>query len=88
MAYRSPRQSVGCRGYDGTAHLLPVYEVDLSVDDPRWPADVAGSFPGLLVIGVGRGDADGEDCEILLGRDVLSAWHLHLDGRNSLYTVT
>jgi hypothetical protein len=90
-AYRCPRQSVGCKGYYGTTHLLPVYEVNLSVDDSRWPDGVADSFPGLLVIGVGRdddGSAGGEDCEVLLGRDILSAWHLHLDGRNSHYTVT
>lgn len=91
-AYHRPRQAVGCRGYDGTRHLLPVYEVDLSVEDPRWPEDVEAHFPALPVLGVGGSD-DGEvkganDCEVLLGRDILAAWHLHLDGRNSHYSVT
>jgi len=91
-AYRRPRQVVVCQSYDGSRRLLPVYEVDLSVDDPRWPDGVEAEFLATLVVGVsGSGDNEmngADDCEVLLGRDVLSAWHLHLDGRSSHYTVT
>jgi hypothetical protein len=88
-AFRRPRQVVACRGYDGTTRLLPLYEVDLSVDDPRWPEDVESQFSSCLVVAVTT-DVDSEHsaCEVLLGRDILAAWHLHLDGRNSRYTVS
>lgn len=88
-AYRHPRQVAGCKGYDGTRRLLPVYAVDLCVDDRRWPEDVPHEFTSTVVVGVSGGDDSAEDDgEILLGRDILAAWHLHLDGRSSHYTVT
>jgi hypothetical protein len=88
-AYRHPRQVAGCRGYDGTIRVLPVYEVDLSIDDPRWPDEVETAFASTVVVGVScEGRASRDDTEVLLGRDVLAAWHLHLDGRNGHYTVT
>jgi hypothetical protein len=86
-AYRLPRRTAACKGYDGTRRVLPMYEVDLFVEDPGWPAEVGAEFESAMVLAVGDGNSDGA-CEVLLGRDILAAWHLHLDGRNSRYTVT
>jgi len=71
-----------CTAYDGHASIWPVFVVGIAVIDPRWPPDVERRFEAIDVLGV-NGPA-----EVLLGRDVLSAWHLHLDGRSSHYTVT
>jgi hypothetical protein len=88
-AYRHPRQVARCRAYDGTQRLLPVYEVNLTVDDPRWPAEVEMEFLSTTVVGISAGaDAEDEYCEVLLGRDLIAAWRLHLDGRNNCYSVT
>ena len=71
-----------CVAYDGRPQVWPVFLVSLAVVDPRWPKGVARRFEAIDVL-----DVDGPT-EVLLGRDVLSAWHLHLDGPNSRYTVT
>lgn len=81
QANRTNRER-GCAGYDGQVMSWPVFIVTLAIADPRWPDDVTLSFEAIDVLGV-----DGP-AEVLLGRDVLSAWHLHLDGRSSHYTVT
>ena len=81
QANRTNRERV-CAGYDGQAMVWPVFIVAVAIADPRWPDDVTLSFEAIDVLGV-----DGP-AEVLLGRDILSAWHLHLDGRNSHYTVT
>ncbi len=70
-----------CRACDGERREWPVFEVDLTIVDPRWPDDVQRKFQRLLVLGV-----DGP-AEVLIGRDVLAAWQLHLDGPQSRYSV-
>lgn len=71
-----------CAAYDGRTEVWPVFVVSIAVVDPRWPEGVERRFEAIDVLGV-----DGPS-EVLLGRDVLAAWHLHLDGPNSRYTVT
>jgi predicted aspartyl protease len=71
-----------CAAYDGRTEVWPVFVISVAVVDPRWPNGVARQFEAIDVLGV-----DGQ-AEVLLGRDILAAWHLHLDGRNSRYTVT
>lgn len=70
-----------CLAYDGSAREWPLYEVHLTIADDRWPDDVQREFRDLLVLGV-----EGQT-EVLLGRDVLAAWQLHLDGPQSRYSV-
>ncbi|MFO8081175.1 MAG: hypothetical protein R6V07_12855, partial [Armatimonadota bacterium] len=60
----------------------PLYEVTVRVCDERWPDGIERQFDNALVLGV-EGQA-----EVLLGRDILAAWHLHLDGPNSRYRVS
>jgi len=86
-AYRLPRQTATCKGYDGTRRVLPIYQVDLSVDHPQWPDEVTWEFRSALVLGVGKAVTEAQ-YEVLLGRDILAAWHLHLDGPNGRYSVT
>ncbi len=74
-------QIASCVAYDGLSAEWPVFEVNLEVVDARWPEDVQREFRQVLVLGV-----DGQ-AEVLLGRDVLAAWYLHLDGPNSRYSV-
>ena len=81
QANRTNRERV-CAGYAGQVMVWPVFIVAVAIADPRWPDDVTLSFEAIDVLGV-----DGP-AEVLLGRDILSAWHLHLDGRSSRYTVT
>ncbi len=71
-----------CQSYDGQQCEWPIYEVTLRVADDRWPDDVEREFDRILVLGV-NGQA-----EVLLGRDILAAWSLQLDGPNSRYTVS
>jgi len=94
-ASRSFRR-VTCRAYDGVAAQWPVYLVDLQVVDPRWPPNVEARFDVLEVLGVGPPTPHAEDADlesgvadphVLLGRDVLAAWRLHLDGPQSRYSV-
>lgn len=75
------RTTATCRGYDGEPREWPVFEVGLRVTDSRWPDAMQREFRDLLVLGV-----EGQS-EVLLGRDVLAAWHLHLDGPQSRYSV-
>jgi hypothetical protein len=49
--------------------------------DVRWPEGAGREFERALVLGI-----EGET-EVLLGRDVLAAWCLHLDGPQSRYSV-
>jgi len=98
-AYQLTGRTARCRGYDGATALLPLFEVDLAVDDPRWPDDLRVRFERLLVLGVTApsqpdGDsagassrASGSAPEVLIGLDVLAAWRLHLDGPQSRYSV-
>lgn len=79
-AIRSGR-TVSCQSYDGEERRWPLYEVTLHITDDRWPARVEALFEDTLVIGV-----EGQT-EILLGRDILAAWHLHLDGPKARYAV-
>ncbi|MEA3403362.1 MAG: hypothetical protein U9R79_19115 [Armatimonadota bacterium] len=72
---------VSCRSYDGRKREWPLYEVTLHVTDDRWPDGVRRLFKNTLALGV-AGPA-----EVLLGRDILAAWHLHLDGPRSRYRV-
>lgn len=81
QADETPRERE-CTSYGGHSNVWPVFIVGLEVLDPRWPDDVERRFEAIDVLGV-----DGP-AEVLLGRDVLAAWHLHLDGRNGHYTVT
>ena len=94
-ASRSFRR-VRCKGYDGASAEWPVYLVDLQVVDLRWPPEVETRFETIEVMGVGpaapqAGDAEvasgATDAHVLLGRDVLAAWRLHLDGPQSRYSV-
>lgn len=74
-------RTVSCLSYDGEERRWPVYEVTIRVCDENWPTAVADAFESSSVLGV-EGQA-----EVLLGRDIIAAWHLHLDGRNSRYAV-
>jgi hypothetical protein len=98
-AFRLTGRNVLCRGYDGAAALLPLYEVSLLIEDHRWPDHARPQFDDTLVIGAntpeplqpplpGTPDALRPDQpQALLGLDILAAWHLHLDGPNSRYAV-
>lgn len=70
-----------CRAYDGTPCTWPIYQVTLRVVDVRWPEGAGREFERALVLGI-----EGET-EVPLGRDVLAAWRLHLDGPQSRYSV-
>jgi predicted aspartyl protease len=71
-----------CVSYSGERQSWPIYEVTLRVLDARWPEAAPTTFESILVLGV-EGQA-----EVLLGRDILAAWKLELDGPNSHYSVT
>jgi predicted aspartyl protease len=98
-AFRLTGRNVLCRGYDGAVALLPLYEVSLSIEDHRWPVHAQRAFDDVLVIGAntpeplqpplpGTPDALRPGApQALLGLDIIAAWHLHLDGRNSRYAV-
>jgi predicted aspartyl protease len=75
-------RTVSCRSYDGTDRRWPLYEVALCIVDDRWPDSVEKWFDDVVVLGV-EGQA-----EVLLGRDILAAWNLHLDGPNARYSVS
>ena len=72
---------VFCQSYDGDERQWPVYEVTIRVCDDRWPGGLQREFANMRVLGV-KGQT-----EVLLGRDILAAWNLHLDGPNSRYAV-
>ena len=78
------RRSTSCVGYDGLRRHWSIYRVNVRILEPRWPEGVAPEFTDLEVFGVP--DDEGK-VDVLLGRDILAAWHLHLDGPNARYRV-
>ena len=72
---------VSCQSYDGVERNWPLYEVTLRIVDDRWPNSAGKKFWDAVVLGV-----EGQT-EVLLGRDILAAWHLHMDGPNSRYAA-
>ncbi len=81
------RRSVSCIGYDGIERRWPIYQVDLHIVEPRWPDNARRDFPDIEIVGVVTPESDGIS-DVLLGRDILAAWSLQLDGPNSRYSVS
>lgn len=77
-----------CMGYDGQIRKLCRYQLDIVVSDSRWPVGVQREFAGVVVMGVpAQEGGSGETAEILIGRDLLEAWCLVLDGPRSRYAI-
>lgn len=77
-----------CMGYDGQITELYSYQLNIVVSDSRWPVSVQREFAGVIVIGVpAQEGGSGETAEILIGRDLLQAWCLVLDGPRGRYAV-
>lgn len=85
-------EGMKCWGYDGHESRLSGFLVNIYVTHPQWPSDVPRAFEGIDVLAVDAEAAAHTEglkatAEVLLGRDVLAAWYLHLDGPNSRYRV-
>ncbi len=86
-------KSIRCWGYDGHCSNLSGFLVNVYIDHPHWPSEAVRAFEGIDVLAVnvdGAADTDAPTpaLEMLLGRDILAAWNLHLDGPKSRYSVT
>lgn len=72
--------------YDGTTRAGWICRLDIEVVEPEWPESVPSCFRDAHVCAI-EDPEEGMPAELFIGRDVLAAWLLHLDGPHSRWSV-
>jgi len=73
-------------GFDGRDQVTSTYHVCLQVADANWPDGVPSRFEDIEVCAIDE-PADAGTVEVLIGRDVLAAWSLLLEGPHEVLHV-
>ncbi len=75
-------------GYDGAPNEIAIYRVNISVNEPNWPADVTSEFIEVEVLAIPPVTEGPDDAtEVLIGRDLLRNWALLLEGPHDMLHV-